>query len=330
MQTICAAVAVATAAIALAGCEVPFRQDEDLKRTTRILGSRVSVVVTTDGGKELVVKRNVPIKPGMTALDALTFVADVRMGVGGSIRSINGIGGGRITPLGPEQSGWFYRINGIEANVRADRFRLKPGTNVWFDLRRFDIYERLPVAIGVFPEPLLRGYRDTVRPLRISYGSEFEDIANDWANGLFERLEPEVRSIELEDGLLGGDDDAPKPKAAVRADRANLVIARWEEARLDPYIADIGLDPRGWGLTVWVEGTDIRRQDPDEEFSRELDEAEGFVWASTIDAEPDSAIVFLVSGTTDEGVEAAAEALNGAKLQYWLAGTVDREGTVVP
>jgi hypothetical protein len=316
--------------LVLAACQVPFTEDEALKHQTRILGGRVNVTVTTDGGKALVIRRDVPLKQGMTALDALKFVADVEMGAQGSIRRINGIGGGRLTALGPEKAGWFYRINGIEASTAADRFRLRPGTSVWFDLRRFDIYRDLPVAIGVFPEPLLRGYRDNIRPLRISYGSDFEKDARYFADGIFKRIEPEVVSMELDEGMFGGNDDGPKPKVAVREDRANLVIARWEEARFDPYIADINLDPRKYGLTLWVEGTDVIRQNPDEEFSRELKDAEGFVWVTTVDGEPDSALVFLISGITNEGVRAAAKALANAELQYWLAGAVDRDGNVIP
>jgi hypothetical protein len=314
----------------LAACQVPFQEDSALKHQSRILGGRVNVTVTTDGGKELVIRRDVPIEKGMTALDALRYVADVQMGTMGAIRRINGIGGGRLTALGREKAGWYYRINGIEANTRADRFRLKPGSSVWFDLRRYDIYSDLPVAIGVFPEPLLRGYRDNIRPLRIAYGKDFEDDARHFADGIFKRIEPEVVSMELDEGMFGGGGDGPKPKVAVREDRANFIIARWEEARLDPYISDIAVDPRRYGMTIWVESTNLLRQDPDEEFSRIVPNAEGFVWATTVDGEPDSAIIFLVSGFTEEGVRAAAKALSNADLQYWLAGAVNREGEVLP
>jgi hypothetical protein len=318
--------AVLSATLGLAACG-PFKERAD--RETRILGKRVNVVVTTDGGRELVVQHNLRFQGGMTALDALKAVADVRMAQNGVVAQVNGIGGGRITAMGPEKAGWFYRINGIEADKDPDRFRLSPGTSLWWDLRRYDIYQRIPVAIGVFPEPLFTGYRDTVRPLRIVYGTKFKKDAELFRDETFDKLDPEVDPIE-DIGTFGRDSDArTKPNVAVRKDRANLVIARWEEARLDPYVADIGLDPRGYGLTVWVEGTDIRAQPADAEFSTELGQAEGLVWASTIDGEPDSAIVVMVTGITDEGVRAAARALRRGAFQYFIAGAVDRDGKVI-
>ena len=310
-----------------AGCQVG--RDSKLDHVSRIVGKRVTVVVTTDGGKELVIKQSIPLKRGMTALDALQGVADVRLGPGGVIAQVNGLGGGALTALGPERAGWFYRVNGVESDKEPSRFRLAPGASLWWDLRRYDIYQRLPVAIGVFPEPLFSGYRENTRPLRIAYGTKFEKDAESISDALFEKLKPEIDPLEDEGGF-GSSEGAPIPNVAVRKDRANLVIARWEEARLDPYIADIGFDPRGFGLTVWIENNDIRRQNPDEEFPSELDTAEGIVWASTIDGEPDGALVVLVTGITDEGVRAAARALRSGGFEYYLAGAVTREGKVLP
>lgn len=316
-------------AMVVGGCS----QGVEKQRITPILGKRVDVTVTTDGGRELVIRRSIPFKRGMTALAALRAVADVRLGPGGTVAQVNGIGGGRLTTFGPEQAGWFFRANGIEADRDPARFRVEPGMSVWWDLRRFDIYQRVPVAIGVFPQPLFSGYRDNRRPLRIAYGRDFQRDAEFFRDTVFESLDPEIESLQ-ETGVFGGpsddsDDGRRVPHVAVRKSRTNLVIARWEEARLDPYIADIGLDPRGYGLTTWIEGTDVRRQRVDQEFSDELRRAEGIVWASTIDGEPDSAIVVLVTGVTDEGVRAAARALAAGGFQFDLAGAVDRDGKVL-
>lgn len=313
--------------IVAAGCDVGRR--DRLDHRTRIPGRRITVVVTTDGGRELVVRHNLRHRRGITALAALRDVADVRMAPGGVVMQVNGIGGGRLTTFGAERAGWFYRVNGIEADKDPARLVVPPGASLWWDLRRYDIYPRLPVAIGVFPEPLFSGWRDTVRPLRIAYGSKFQKDAELFRDETYRALDPEVDPIEDEGMIGGGGGERPVANVAVRPDRANLVIARWEEARLDPYIADIGHDPRGYGVTVWIEGTDVRAQLPHQEFSSELAEAEGIVWASTVDGEPDSAIVVLVTGLTDEGVRAAARALRSGGFQYYIAGAVDREGKVI-
>lgn len=344
---------IALTALAMAGCSVGTQAEPDDDQT-RILGRRVDVIVTTDGGATLVTRRSVPIERDATALSALTQVADVRRDPRGTVAQVNGRGGGALSTFGPDPSTWRYRIDGIESSVRPDRFRLRPGMSVWWDLRRVDIYERLPVAVGVFPEPLFSGWRDSARGLRIAYAPGFSDDAEFLRRTVFEQLEPDVVALKgdegfggtgIGDGESGGElvgagegegagdagdgGDEPRPTVAVRTDRANLVIGRWEQVRLDPYVADIGLDPRAFGLVAFVEGTNIVRQEPAEEFTRELVRAEGLVWASTVDGEADSAIVYVVTGTTDEGVRGAARALRSGECQFYIACAVDREGVVI-
>lgn len=320
----------------LAGCDASSLRADPTDDSSRILGRRAWVTVTTDGGRRLVTRRNVRIERGDTALDLLGMVADVRLAPDGTIAQVNGEGGGALRTFGPEQAAWYYRADGIESiGVAPHRYRVQPGQSIWWDLRRYDIYERLPVAIGAFPEPLFTGWRDTGRPLRISYGSDFRKDAEYFRDSVFEQVDPDVVSIAGDSGVagIGGEDDRGSgdldTKVAVRRQRANFIIARWEEVRLDPFIADIAFDPRAFGLTIWIEGTTIRRQDPDMEFSQVLGDAEGIIWASTTDGEPDGTLVFLVTGTTDEGVHAAARALRSGACQFYIACAVDRDGRVI-
>lgn len=321
---------LATGGGLVAGCQAPWQQSSRLEDPVQILGKRATVVVTADGGRELVVQRTVPLERSTTVLEALQFVADVQLGRRGEVLQVNGLGGGRLTAFGPDQSAWYYRVNGVEGTANPARFQVPRGSVVWWDLRRYDIHARVPVAVGSFPEALAVGYRGNVRPVRIAYGKGFREDAEIFREEVFRALEPEVRPLDVESDLLGGSHDGPRPAVAVRSDRANLVIARWEELRLDPYISDIGTDPSGFGLTVWIEGTDVWRRAAYDELPRELDDAEGVVWATTVDGEPDSAVVFVVTGVTDEGVRAAARALKRGELQFMLAAAIDRDGALVP
>ena len=307
------------------------------ENTTRILGPRTTVIVTTDGGRHLVTRRSIRLHRGDSALDVLREVADVRMTLTGGVAQVNGLGGGALRTFGPEDAAWFYRVDGIETlATEPDRFRVRSGQSIWWDLRRRDIYARLPVSVGVFPEPLISGWRGKPERIRISYGSAFKDDAKYLNSSVFEDLDPEVVSIYGGGGIAGlGGESSNESQAstrlpvAVRTRRANLVIGRWEEIQIDPNIADIGLDPNGYGLTIWIEGTQIRRQDPDMEFSQVLRDAEGIVWASTIDGEPDSTLVFVVTGLTDRGVKAASRALRSGACQFYIACAVDRSGAVI-
>ncbi|MCW2961629.1 MAG: hypothetical protein JWM90_2016 [Thermoleophilia bacterium] len=320
----------------LAGCDASSFRDDPTDNSTRILGRRASVIVTADGGRTLVTRRSVRLERGDSAADVLGGVADVRLAPDGTIAQVNGYGGGGLRALGPDQSAWFYRVDGIETTgIRPDRFQVKPGQTIWWDLRRYDIYDRLPVAVGNFPEPLFSGWRDSARPLRIAHGTEFLEDAEYFRDSVFEKLDPDIVSLKGDNGFggIGGEDDRGADDLdttlAVRRGHANFIIARWEQVRLDPFVADINMDSRGFGLTTWIEGTTVRRQDPDMEFSEVLGRAEGLVWASTTDGESDGTIVFLVTGITDEGVRAAARALRSGACQFYVACAVDREGTVI-
>lgn len=332
------ALVIVAGALVLAGCDASsIGRDPTTEGTTSILGRRAWVILTTDGGRRLVTRRSVRIERGDTALDVLSQVADVRLAPDGTIAQVNGEGGGALRTFGPEQAAWYFRVDGIESlGVRPDRFRVQPGQSIWWDLRRYDIYERLPVAVGTFPEPLFSGWRSDPRPLRIAHGADFQEDAEYFRDSIFERLDPDVVSIAGDGGVagIGGEDaggasDETDLPVAVRLGRANFIIGRWEELRLDPNLLDINLDSRFYGLTTFIAGTTIVRQDPDMEFTEELRDAEGLVWAATTDGEPDGTLAFVVTGITDEGVHAAARALRSGACQFYLACAVDRDGRVI-
>lgn len=332
------ACAIALAASVLgAGCDASTLNGDPTENSTRILGPRAWVVVTTDGGRRIVTRRSVRLERGDTAADVLAKVTDVRMTPDGTIAQVNGEGGGALRTFGPEPAAWFYRVDGIESfGVAPDRFRVRAGQSVWWDLRRFDIYERLPVSVGTFPEPLVSGWRGDARPIRIAYGDDFQEDAEYFRDSVFDRLEPDLVPLEGGGGVAGiggedtesGDADSDLP-VAVRRNRSNFIIGRWEELRLDPYLLDINLDSRFHGITTYITQNTIIRQDPDMEFTQELRDAEGLVWAATVDGEPDGTLAFVVTGITDEGVHAAARALRSGACQFYLACAVDREGRVI-
>ena len=336
LRALACAIVVASALLA-AGCDASSLRSDPTENSSRILGRRAWVVLTTDGGRRLVTRRSVRLERGDNALDVLAKVADVRLTPDGTIAQVNGEGGGALRTFGPEQAAWYYRVDGIETTgVDPTRFRVQPGQSVWWDLRRYDIYERLPVSVGTFPEPLVSGWRGNARKLRIAYGRDFKEDAEYFRDSVFDRLDPDLIPLKGGGGVagIGGEDRAnddanTELPVAVRLRRANFIIGRWEELKLDPNLIDLALDPRSFGLTVWFEGTHVMRQDPDMEFSQELRDAQGVVWASTVDGEPDGTLVFVVTGITDEGVHAAARALRSGACQFYLACAVDGEGRVI-
>ena len=325
--------------LTLAGCSgdgVSFAGADISDHQTRLLGPRVTVIVTTDGGRRMLARRSVRIERGDTAVSVLQQVADVRIAPNGAIAQVNGEGGGAMRTFGPEQAAWTYRVDGIETlGTRPERFYVDPGQSVWWDLRRTDIYPRIPVAVGTFPQPFFHGWTGADDPVRITYGSDLKEDAEYLRDAIFRPLDPSIVDMQGSSNIGGiGDENDRSAKdldmtLAVRPGYVNIVIARWEELRMDPYIIDIQTDTKGFGLTLWIEQMQVRRQDPDMEFSEPLPEAEGLVWASTVDGEPDGTLVLAITGITDDGVRAAQRALVTGECQYHIACAVDRNGIVI-
>lgn len=312
------AFACIAASLILPGCG-----DSRADRKRADVGERIQVVVTLDGGKRTLVARSVRLSEGMTALDALIGVADVRLAPDGLVERINGYTPGRLRPLGPEPSQWICRFNGLELPPGAVPDTLEGGSSLWWDLRRVDAYPRIPVAVGAFPEPFVLGVGPRRERLRIVYGTGLEQEAKRFQEVLKE-LDPEVEPLEpkpsVPDRLLGRSERG-LPNAVVPG-RQLLVLGRWNEVRLDRTIEEMAHDPRRYGLTMWFEGETVRRQYPNEEFSTVLPNARAFAWASTLDGTIDAPVVMVVTGLDLESTRAAARALRRGEFRHQLAAAV--------
>ena len=142
----------ACALVLLAGCG-----DE------RAGSGSASLWVTRDRGATVVLVRTVPA--GLTAMQALDreLDSDTRFG-GRFVQSIEGVEGDVS-----KQRDWFWFLNGIEADLSAADYRLRPGDVEWWDFRSWQDEMREPVVVGAFPEPFLHGYGGPPRPTVVRY-----------------------------------------------------------------------------------------------------------------------------------------------------------------
>jgi hypothetical protein len=112
----------------------------------------VEVAVTRDFGGDVLVRARAA--PGQSALRALQRVADVDTGYGGRfVRGIAGVRGGLAAGRD-----WLYFVNGVAADVGAADYELRPGDREWWDFRDWRTLLDIPVVIGSWPEPFVRGY----------------------------------------------------------------------------------------------------------------------------------------------------------------------------
>jgi hypothetical protein len=116
-----------------------------------------SVWITRERGTEVVLVKKVPA--GISAMDALARVADVKTRYGGRyVQSIGGVAGSLSA-----HRDWFYFINGYEADRSAADYKLHDGDVEWWDFRSWKNQMRVPAVVGAFPEPFLHGYAGKTR-----------------------------------------------------------------------------------------------------------------------------------------------------------------------
>jgi hypothetical protein len=130
-----------------------------------------SLWVTRDRGATVVLVKTVPA--GLTAMQALDRELDVDTAYGGRfVQSIEGVEGDVS-----KQRDWFWFLNGIDADISAADYRLRPGDVEWWDFRSWEHEMREPVVVGAFPEPFLHGYGGPPRPAVVRYEPGLEQGA---------------------------------------------------------------------------------------------------------------------------------------------------------
>jgi len=125
---------------------------------------KAQVWVTRDRGAVVLDQGAVP--GGLTALQGLDRLTKVETGYGGAfVTKIDGVAGSRL-----HQRDWFFFVNGYEADRGAASYRLRAGDVEWWDYRSWRGIERVPVAVGAFPEPFLHGYDGKRRVAAVRFG----------------------------------------------------------------------------------------------------------------------------------------------------------------
>ena len=95
-----------------------------------------SLWVTRDRGAAVVLVKTVPA--GLTAMQALDRELDVDTAYGGRfVQSIEGVEGDVS-----KRHDWFWFLNGIEADLSAADYRLRPGDVEWWDFRSVEASAR--------------------------------------------------------------------------------------------------------------------------------------------------------------------------------------------
>ncbi|WP_099362680.1 DUF4430 domain-containing protein [Fredinandcohnia onubensis] len=96
----------------------------------------VTVVISKNNGEEIIEEKEIKIESGkeVTVMDVMQANFDIETQFDGAfVASINGVAGSE-----EEKTSWFYSVNGEEAMVGANEFKLEPEDKIEFDLHKWE------------------------------------------------------------------------------------------------------------------------------------------------------------------------------------------------
>lgn len=263
--------------------------------------------VTRDFGRTPIVDTDTPKTSGedtiMRLLQRNAEGVKTRFG-GGFVQAIDGVEGG--TRDG-RQVDWFYYVNGYIADKGAAATKVRPGDRVWWDHHDWTLTDRIPAVVGSFPEPFVHGYDGNRHPIRIECGTTAA-VCKD------------VQSRFTDLGLVAaiGSVSRSFTKQTLR-----ILVGPWANVGEDPFARTIGQGPKASGVFARfsADGRTLTTLDERGRTVRQLGAGTGLIAATapegteevqsgTVRKDP----IWVITGTDDRGVQAAADALDEGAL----------------
>lgn len=316
------ALVLALLAMALpCACSTQPAAIEDGRSTgTQVEDSAVTVVVTRDFGRQLVLEEETGIEPGTSALKALQAVAAVETKYGGGFVSSIDDNSFDFAGENGEKKDWFFYINGIAGNTGAGDYILRAGDVEHWDFRNWSYQQFVPAIIGDYPQPFRSGYGGTAAPTVVVYEESFAGAAEALVKTLREDGISQVSAV-------GNDMLSDEVK-----EQSNLIIVAGPENGL---ISELNRPHKRLGFYAYLESGEIVGLDAEGNLSEEYGPGSGLIQATQNPWNPRGSgagenVAWMVTGSDADGVRSAAAALinNGDKLRHTFAAVVS-EGNVV-
>jgi hypothetical protein len=269
-------------------------------------GGSVTVTVSRDFGfSRMAPTRSDQAREGETVMRLLQRSFDVQTRFGGNfVQEIDGVAGGREEG---RRVDWFYYVNGIEASEGAGDRKLFPGDRVWWDHHDWETAMRVPAVVGSFPEPFRSGRQGKKLPIKlVCLGAE-------------DRTCGEVETRLRDAGIRTL---ARSSLEASVGQVLRILVGPWREVRQDIVARKLEEGPEASGVFAKPNpaGDRIELLDEDGADERTLTAGSGLV-AATADA--DFPPTWLITGTDDVGVAAAAATISEDGLRFHFALAID-------
>jgi hypothetical protein len=287
-QRIFGVVAAAAAVVAVAGCGLAAPSAHG-----------VTVTVTRNFGSEQLNRLSARgPSSGETLLGLLSRRVPVGLGPGGRpVESIGGVSGGA------PNVNWSVYANGVLSYPRAS---LHAGDSVWWDLHDWTATRVIRAVVGAYPEPFVRGFGGKRYPTTLECASDV-GAACKLVGAALDRARVPYASEYIGSGS--------------GSDTLGVIVGTWRDVRSELVGGLLTTGPSNTGIYARfaADGTKLELLDQSGGVARSLSSGAGLV-AATADSQ--SAPTWLIVGTDQAGVTAAARALNTAILHDRFAVAV--------
>jgi len=288
--------ALAALALTAAGCGVGEGETTE--------GEATLTVSRDYGSEELLEATTEDPSASETVLRFIDREADIETRYGGGfVQSIDGLAGG--TDDG-RRTDWFFYVNGIESPVGAAEVEVRAGDRIWWDHHDWTDVMRAPAVVGSWPAPF-----STSEDAAVDCRSEDFEVCDDVSRRIAEAGEAGDEGGEAPTVLVG-------PWESIR-DSQGAPALEQPSARSGVF-AGFEIAGSGWELILFDQELDERAR---------LGPGAGLVAASSTDGE---GATWIVTGTDEDGVAAAAELLHAETLadRFAIAAPPDAEPIPAP
>ena len=152
---------------------------------------KVTIIVTKDFGKELLLEKTITVAPDISALEASKQVAEIETKYGGAfVSSINNVS----SSYPKTQYDWFFYVNGFLSKTGSSNYVIMNGDSIVWDYHRWDVSQFQSAILGSYPKYLTNGYSGEISATIVAYENEFAMEAENLRKILSEKLKADVKS----------------------------------------------------------------------------------------------------------------------------------------
>jgi hypothetical protein len=279
-------------ALALAGCGLAVGSAP----------TGVQLLVTREFGQRVLQREDgLRAGEGETVLSLLRGSAPARAASrAGLVSSLDGLSAASQASEPGQRSEWVYYVNGVQAPKRRATASVHPGDHIWWDLHDVSQAPSMPGAIvGAFPEPFLNGIAGRRLPVRVEC-----TIVSGYA---CTAVTASLRSFDVPAAITAvGSGGAPET--------LRVIVGPWDRIGGDLEAQSIARGPRASGVYARF-SADARRLTLLDEQGRAVRTLAGDAGLVAATQGVKEAPVWVVTGTSDAGVELAAHAFNRPALE---------------